>query len=140
MPSLLDPPTESPTTAAMSQAAAERLRSLMAAVRLSFIWFGVKKTLTQEQKSQAADTFGAEGDYLSAAKKLLDTSHPAFRAVIQRREPHHCLLARHLAALPRTRHPADPPGRHSHFHRSADHAPGRVSRGGGGPRVANTRS
>ena len=81
MPSLLDPPAESPATAAMSQAAAERLRSLMAAVRLSFIWFGVKKTLTQEQKSQAADTFGAERDYLSAAKKLLDTSHPAFRAV-----------------------------------------------------------
>src|SRR5204863_275958 len=53
----------------------------MAAVRLSFVWLGVRKTLTQEQKSQAADTFGAEGNYLSAAKKLLDTSHPAFKAV-----------------------------------------------------------
>lgn len=82
MPTLLDPPAATPANSTgLSQVAAERLRSLMAAVRLSFIWFGVKKTLTQEQKSQAADTFGAEGDYLSAAKKLLDTSHPAFRAV-----------------------------------------------------------
>jgi hypothetical protein len=82
MPTLLDPPTTAAANNShLSQAAAERLRSLMAAVRLSFIWFGVRKTLTQEQKSQAADTFGAEGEYLSAAKKLLDTSHPAYRAV-----------------------------------------------------------
>jgi hypothetical protein len=53
----------------------------MAAIRLSFTWLGVRRTLTQEQRSQAADTFGAEQDYVSAAKKLLDTSHPAFRAV-----------------------------------------------------------
>ncbi len=82
MPTLLDPPaTAAANNSHLSQAAAERLRSLMAAVRLSFIWFGVRKTLTQEQKSQAADAFGAEGEYLSAAKKLLDTSHPAYRAV-----------------------------------------------------------
>ncbi len=53
----------------------------MAAVRIAFTWFGVRKTLSQEQKTQAADAFGAEGTYLSAAKKLLDTGHPAFRAV-----------------------------------------------------------
>ncbi len=40
-----------------------------------------RKTLTPEQKSQAADTFGAEGEFLSAGKKLLDTRHPAFKAV-----------------------------------------------------------
>lgn len=61
--------------------AAERLRATMAAVRLAFTWFGVRRSLTPEQKSQAADTFGAEGTYLSAAKKLLDTSHPLFQAV-----------------------------------------------------------
>ena len=61
--------------------AARRLRTTMAAVRLSFIWLGVRKTLSSEQKAQAADTFGAEGKYLSAGKKLFDTSHPAFRAV-----------------------------------------------------------
>jgi hypothetical protein len=53
----------------------------MAAVRVSLSWFGVRKTLTAEQRSQAADTFGAEGGFLSAGKKLLDTAHPAFKAV-----------------------------------------------------------
>ncbi|MBM4092702.1 MAG: hypothetical protein FJ276_25330 [Planctomycetes bacterium] len=64
-----------------STSAALRLRATMAAARVAFCWFGVHKTLTPEQKAQAADTFGAEGQYLSAAKKLLDTRHPAFRAV-----------------------------------------------------------
>jgi hypothetical protein len=53
----------------------------MAAVRLSFTWLGVRKTLTSQQKSEAAETFGAAADVLSAGKKLLDTSHPAFKAV-----------------------------------------------------------
>jgi hypothetical protein len=53
----------------------------MAAARVSFTWLGVRKTLTADQKAQAAETFGAEGPYLSAAKKLLDTRCPAFRAV-----------------------------------------------------------
>lgn len=61
--------------------ASVRLRATMAAARLSFTWLGVRKTLTSQQKTQAADSFGAEGKYLSAGKKLLDTSHPAFRAV-----------------------------------------------------------
>jgi len=60
---------------------AEHLQATTAAVRVSFTWFGVRKTLTPDQKARAADTFGAEGEYLSAAKKLLDTRHPAFRNV-----------------------------------------------------------
>ena len=60
---------------------AERLRSTMAAARVSFTWFGVQKTLTREQKARAAEAFGAEGQYLSAGKKLIDTGHAAFRAV-----------------------------------------------------------
>lgn len=60
---------------------ADRLRGTMAAVKLSFTWLGTRKTLTVEQKNQAADSFGAEGKFLSAGKKLLDTSHPAFKAV-----------------------------------------------------------
>jgi len=48
---------------------------------LSFTWFGTRKTLTRAQKEQAADTFGAAGEYLSAGKKLIDTKHPAFQAV-----------------------------------------------------------
>tara|TARA_B110000495_G_C22857654_1_gene500098 strand:- start:7 stop:882 length:876 start_codon:yes stop_codon:yes gene_type:complete len=53
----------------------------MAAARLSFNWLGVRKSLNSSQKNQAANSFGAEGKYLSAGKKLLDTSHPAFKAV-----------------------------------------------------------
>jgi hypothetical protein len=41
----------------------------------------MRKTLTTEQKALAADAFGAEGGSLSAGKKLLDTKHPAFKAV-----------------------------------------------------------
>ena len=77
-------------TADQTSAAAERLRNTMAAVRLSFTWFGTRKTLTPEQKAQAADSFGAEGKFLSAGKKLIDTSHPAFEAVTQVRSQAVC--------------------------------------------------
>lgn len=61
--------------------AAERLRTTTAAIRVSFTWFGTRKTLTAEQKAVAAESFGAEGEFLSAGKKLIDTRHTAFKAV-----------------------------------------------------------
>ncbi|AMV16420.1 hypothetical protein [Planctomyces sp. SH-PL14] len=64
-----------------SSRASQRLRTTMAATRVSFTWMGVRKTLSQEQKAQAADQFDAEAKYVSASKKLLDTRHPQFRAV-----------------------------------------------------------
>jgi hypothetical protein len=64
-----------------AESPALRLQTTMAAARVSFTWLGVRKTLTADQKAQAAEPFGAEGQFLSAAKKLLDTGHPAFRAV-----------------------------------------------------------
>jgi hypothetical protein len=67
--------------AAGASAPAQRLRKTMAAARVSFTWLGVRKTLSREQREQAAESFGAEGQYLSAAKKLLDTRHPAYKAV-----------------------------------------------------------
>jgi hypothetical protein len=73
---LLDQPVVRPSTSP-----SQRLRTTMAAVRVSLSWFGTRKTLTAEQKSQAADTFGAEGEFLSAGKKLLDTKHEKFKAV-----------------------------------------------------------
>ncbi len=69
------------TTARVTTTPAQRLRATMAAVRMSLSWLGTQKTLNPEQKARAAETFGAEGQYLSAGKKLLDTSHSAFRAV-----------------------------------------------------------
>jgi len=60
---------------------AERLRSTMIAMRLSFSWFGVRKSLTSEQRSEAAEAFGADGEVLSAGKRLIDTKHPKYRTV-----------------------------------------------------------
>jgi hypothetical protein len=64
-----------------SASPAERLRATMAATRVSLRWFGVRKTLTPEQRAEAAEPFGAAGDFLSARKKLVDTTHPAYKAV-----------------------------------------------------------
>lgn len=74
--SVLDPPT-----IPASAAPAQQLRLTNAAVRVSFTWLGVRKSLTPQQKALAAESFGAEGTFLSAGKKLLDTRHPAYRAV-----------------------------------------------------------
>ena len=68
-------------TSTESSTPAERLRTTMAACRVQFTWFGTKKSLTAEQKAQAAEPFDAEGQFLSAGKKLLDTKHNNFRAV-----------------------------------------------------------
>jgi hypothetical protein len=73
--------TTLPAAPSPSTTAVQRLRASMGAVRVSFTWLGVRRTLSPQQKLQAAESFGAERDYLSAGKKLLDTSHPAFKAV-----------------------------------------------------------
>jgi hypothetical protein len=73
---LLEQPVVRPSTSP-----SQRLRTAMAAVRVSLSWLGVRKTLTAEQRAEAAEPFGAEGNFLSAGKKLLDTAHPAFKAV-----------------------------------------------------------
>lgn len=75
---LLDEP---PTDSSRPLTAADRLRTTMAAVRVCFTWFGTRKTLSPEQRAQAAESFGAEGQYLTAGKKLLDSTHPAFKTV-----------------------------------------------------------
>ena len=86
MSTTLDPPArlrgrQSRTANAAGVGAAQRLRATFAAVRVCFTWFGVRKSLSTEQKAQAAEQFGAEGQFLSAAKKLLDTRDPKFRRV-----------------------------------------------------------
>ena len=50
-------------------------------MRVSISWFGVRNTLTAEQKAEAAEPFGTDARFLSAGKRLLDTSHPAYKAV-----------------------------------------------------------
>ncbi len=86
MSTLLDEPAVRPSTSP-----AQRLRTTMAAVRVSIAWFGIRKALNRQQQDQAADTFGAEGQFLSARKKLLDTKHPAYRGVSNIRNRIQCL-------------------------------------------------
>lgn len=76
-----DPPTRRQSDTTSNSSPASRLRATMAAVAVHFVWFGVRKSLSTQQKSEAADTFGAEGSFLSAGKKLLDTRHEAYKAV-----------------------------------------------------------
>jgi hypothetical protein len=76
MSTVLEQPVVRPSTAP-----SQRMRTTMAAARLSLRWLGTRKTLTTDQKALAADAFGAESGFLSAGKKLLDTKHRAFRAV-----------------------------------------------------------
>jgi hypothetical protein len=80
MTTLLDHLETRPATAGTTTPA-QRLRTTMAAVRVSFRWMGTQKTLSPEQKAQAAAAFDVESQCLSAGKKLLDVRHPAFRAV-----------------------------------------------------------
>ena len=87
-------------------APARQLQAAFAAVRVWFTWLGVRKTLTPDQKAQAAVPFGAEGQYLSAAKKLLDTRDPRFRSVTFVRQSDRQLLEGYDAAVSR---PGDPP-------------------------------
>lgn len=61
--------------------AAQRLRTTMAAVRVSMSWLGTKKSLSAEQRAEAAEPFGTDARFLSAGKRLLDISHPAYKAV-----------------------------------------------------------
>ena len=73
-------PTNNPATQT-SPNAANRLRTTMAAVKLSFTWLGVRKTLAPEQRTTAARAFHADRELLSASKLILDTKNPAYRAV-----------------------------------------------------------
>jgi hypothetical protein len=59
----------------------QRLQSVCAAVRVSVTWLGTRKTLSREQTSEAAEPFGAAANSLSAAKRLLDTRDPSYRAL-----------------------------------------------------------
>ena len=62
------------STARTATSPAQRLRRTMAAVRVSVRWFGIRRSLSAEQKAEAAEPFGAEAKFLSAGKKLLDNT------------------------------------------------------------------
>ena len=72
---------EQSTTTSATVNPARRFRIQTAAVRLSFTWMGIRKSLSADQKALAAETFGAEHDSLAATKRLINNKHPAFKAV-----------------------------------------------------------
>lgn len=61
--------------------AVSRVRNNFIACRVKFKWFGTSKSLTSDQKSKAAESFGAEGTAISAAKRLIDTKHESYRCL-----------------------------------------------------------
>ena len=71
-------PNHNPVTQTTPNAA-NRLRTTMAAVKLSFTWLGVRKTLAPEQRTTAARVFDADRELLTASKLILDTKNPAYR-------------------------------------------------------------
>jgi len=58
---------------------ARRLRSIAAAVRVAFTWWGVHRTLTNQQKEEVCDAYGADARLMSAGKKIIDVRHEAYR-------------------------------------------------------------
>lgn len=84
MSTTLEPQAQSSSLESFSAtgaAAAEQVRQNFAACRVKFKWLGTSKTLSPEQKNQAARSFDADGDSISAGKKLIDTRHEAYRAL-----------------------------------------------------------
>lgn len=61
--------------------AVSRVRQNFSACRVKFKWFGTSKSLTTDQKSQAAESFGADGRSISAAKRLIDTKHECYKSL-----------------------------------------------------------
>lgn len=61
---------------------AAKLRQQTLAVRVKHEKLGVRKALTRGQLRRAAEEFAADAQVLSAAKKLIDTRDPAYRAVV----------------------------------------------------------
>ena len=72
---------ETENQTADSTEALTRIRNNFVACRIKFKWFGTSKSLTSDQKSRAAESFGAEGAAISAAKRLIDTKHDSYRAL-----------------------------------------------------------
>ena len=76
-----EPDTSLASESNTNNGASTRLRQNFAACRVQFKWLGTSKTLSSEQKSQAAESFGADGNSISAGKKLIDTKHESYKAL-----------------------------------------------------------
>lgn len=73
--------TENNNTVTPITEAARDIRASMGAVKVSFTWMGTRRSLSESQTRQAANQFDADAELVSAYKKLIDTKHPAYKAV-----------------------------------------------------------
>jgi hypothetical protein len=81
MSTTLEPETRLDSGSTQRLTAATEIRQNFAACRVKFKWLGTSKSLNADQKSQAAESFGAEGDSISAGKKLIDTRHDSYKSL-----------------------------------------------------------
>ena len=82
MATVLEPESESSLNVGVgTQTASARLRENFSACRLQFKWLGTSKALSADQKSQAADSFGADVESISAGKRLIDVKHDAWKGL-----------------------------------------------------------
>ena len=82
MATILEPESTSSLNSSVgTHTASDRLRENFIACRLSFAFLGVSKTLTADQKRLAAQSFDADGESISAGKKLINTKHDAWKAL-----------------------------------------------------------
>ena len=63
------------------QSTANELRQTTGAVKLSFSWLGTQRKLSDIQTKQAADTFHAATDLVTASKRLIDTKNATYRTL-----------------------------------------------------------
>ena len=82
MATILEPESESTLNSSVrTRTASARLRENFSACRLQFKWLGTSKTLNSDQKSQAAESFGADAASISAGKRLIDVKHEAWKGL-----------------------------------------------------------
>lgn len=60
-----------------------RLEVEFLATAVAFTWFGVNRALDDDQVAEAAKAFDADPEYLSGAKRLIDTNHPAYKRLVK---------------------------------------------------------
>jgi hypothetical protein len=64
-------------------AAGNQLRIETTAVKVSISWLGTRKTVTEYQRDAMASPFGADARAISASKRLLDSKHPTWKALVK---------------------------------------------------------
>lgn len=81
MSTTLDVGSETATDSIISNNAVSRIRNEFVACRVKFKWFGTSRALSSDQRTKAAEIFGANESAISAAKRLIDTKDERYRSL-----------------------------------------------------------